>query len=220
MRLLTRISLSCLLAAGMALAQRGGGARGGGMRGGGMRGGANMGGSRGYSGYRYGGYRGDYRYRGYYRGYYGPYWGRPYWGFDSNLGYWPGYESYNPNPYPYADSAGYQASQNVTVIYPPDPPDQSAVYAAAGQPVIRESDQYLQEAGQDTASSNSTAPIYLIAFNDQSIRPAVAYWVDGGTLHYVTLDHQQMQVPLDTIDRTLSLALNRKRDVPFQLPVH
>lgn len=94
MRLLTRICLCFVLVAGVALAQRGGGARGGGgfhgggvgggMRGRGYRGGGYVGGS--YNGYRYGGHQGYYRsYRGYYRGYYAPYWGWgwPYWVFIS-----------------------------------------------------------------------------------------------------------------------------------------
>lgn len=227
---LIRISLCCVLATGVTLAQRGGGARGGGgfygggvgggMRGG-YRGGGYVGGSRGYGrygGYRYGGYRGYYRgYRGYYRGYYVPYWGWgwPYSDFDFNLGYWPGYEPYYADPYPYASDVGYQSSPNVTVIYPPD---QSPVYAAIARSVVRESDQSAQEVRRDTASSSPTPPIYLIAFNDRVIRPAVAYWVDGRTLHYVTLDHQEMQCSLDTLDRALSLELNRQRRVPFQLP--
>jgi hypothetical protein len=232
MHLLIRISLCCVLAAGVTLAQRGGGARGGGgfhgggvsggMRGDGYRGGGYGGGSRGYGGYggyrdggyRYGGYRGYYRgYRGYYAPYWG--WGWPYSGFDFSLGYSPGYEPYDADPDPYASSAGYQPSPNVTVIYPPD---QSPVYAPAARSVVPESDQSAQEVRRDTASSSSTPPIYLIAFNDGVIRPAVAYWVDGRTLHYVTLDHQEMQCSLDTLDRALSLALNRKRDVAFQLP--
>jgi hypothetical protein len=50
------------------------------------------------------------------------------------------------------------------------------------------------------------------------IRAAASYWVDGGTLHYVTLQREEKQVPLDTVDRDLSLQLNRERRVSFQLP--
>jgi hypothetical protein len=42
--------------------------------------------------------------------------------------------------------------------------------------------------------------------------------VDGKTLNYMTLDYEQKQAPLDTVDRALSLQLNRERRVPFSLP--
>jgi hypothetical protein len=223
-----------VLAAGVALAQRGGGARGGGgfRGGGGMRGGYRGGGFNGtfrgyggYGGYRgYGAYRGyrgywGYRgYRGYYGAYYAPYWGWGWpfwgWGFDFSLLYAPGYDSYNTYSYPYASYA-YQSSPNVTVIYPAA---QSSTNMSTS--VYRQYDQSGQEVRRHTGTSNSGSPIYLIAFNDQVIRPTVAYWADGRTLHYVTLDHQEMQVRLDTVDRMLSLELNRQRHVAFQLPAH
>jgi hypothetical protein len=34
----------------------------------------------------------------------------------------------------------------------------------------------------------------------------------------VTLQHEEKQVPLDSVDRGLSLQLNRERRVAFQLP--
>ena len=46
----------------------------------------------------------------------------------------------------------------------------------------------------------------------------LAYWVDGASLHYVTIEHAQKQVTLASIDRGLSERLNGERNVPFQLP--
>ncbi len=46
---------------------------------------------------------------------------------------------------------------------------------------------------------------------------AVAYWVEGGTLNYVTREHEQRQAPLGSIDRAFSEQLNRDRHVDFQL---
>jgi hypothetical protein len=46
----------------------------------------------------------------------------------------------------------------------------------------------------------------------------MAYWVQGGTLHYVTLDHEQKLAPVSTVDRELSGQLNRERRVAFSLP--
>ncbi len=61
-------------------------------------------------------------------------------------------------------------------------------------------------------------PLYLIAFNDGVIRAVLAYWVDGASLHYVTMEHAQKQVALASIDRGLSERLNGERSVTFQLP--
>jgi hypothetical protein len=101
------------------------------------------------------------------------------------------------------------------VVYPSQA--QSAPgYEERPSPVIREYDEY----GQETRRSGGSAasPIYLVAFQDHVIRAAAAYWVDGRTLHYVTLQHEEKQAPLDTVDRDLTMQLNRERHVQFQLP--
>jgi hypothetical protein len=173
-------------------------------------------------------FRGGYGYgRGYGYGYgYGLY-GYGY-GLGLGLGYWPyaydpyyyGSDSYGYGGYPgYTGGyASYQTSPNVTVIYPnqnayaapPAPPERA-------HPVTREYDQNGQEIRPGGAAGGGS-PVYLIAFNDRVIRAAAAYWVDGKTLHYVTIEHEEKQASLDTVDRSLSLQLNRERQVPFQLP--
>jgi hypothetical protein len=229
MRLLAQIALCCLFAGG-AMAQRGGGHGGGGGGGfgghgggigggsvGGFRGGAGYGGFRG--GFGNGGYRGGFGYGGFGWGGYWPYYGLGY-------GYWPGYfdfpdyyDSYPYASYPYG-SVGYNTSPNVTVVYPQTP-------AYVAHPVMHEYDQYGQEikstdAGGASSNSASSAgngsPVYLIAFQNHTIQAAAAYWVDGKTLHYVTLQHEEKQAPLDTVDRGLSQQLNTERRVQFQLP--
>jgi hypothetical protein len=92
---------------------------------------------------------------------------------------------------------------------------------------MREYDQYGQEirrgdygasAGSAAPSNSSSgSPVYLIAFNDHTIRAVAAYWVNGTTLHYVSLEHQERQAPMDSIDRALSEQLNRERRVQFSL---
>jgi hypothetical protein len=89
---------------------------------------------------------------------------------------------------------------------------------------VREYDQFgnLVNGGGAVASSqapSSSSPVYLIAFRDHTIRAAVAYWVDGNTLHYVTLEHEPRQAQLSSVDNELSNALNRERRVPFSLPL-
>jgi hypothetical protein len=226
---------------------RGGGFAGGGFRGGGFGGGAF--GSRGFNGFnRFGFNRFGFGFRGFYGGFWPGYWGWG-WGYPwLAAGWWPGYDGcYDPyscgygdpygappaypypaSPYPYADAspygagfAGYSPAPNVTVI---NPPPQAYAPPAAAQAVIRQYDEYGQEVPPPSAfappAANAQTPIYLIAFNGTSvIYAAVAYWVDGGTLHYVTLDRQQRQAPLSTVNRALSFQLNRERRVPFQLPI-
>ena len=61
-------------------------------------------------------------------------------------------------------------------------------------------------------------PLFLLAMNDGTIRAVLAYWVDGATVHYVTMDHEQKQTPLSSLDHSLSERLNRERNVTFRLP--
>lgn len=135
----------------------------------------------------------------YWPGYYGPYWGYPYSG---------AYASYDYS---------YQPSPNVTVIYPPSQAASTPVDRA--RPVTREYDEYGQEVRSAAGDNRSaSSPIYLIAFKDNSIRAASAYWVDGETLHYITLQREERRVALATVDREFSSQLNRERRVSFQLP--
>ena len=137
-------------------------------------------------------------------------------------GYWPGYYSdYLPADYGYGYGGGY-ASPAVTVVYPP-PQSSGPVYVERANPVTREYDQYGQETRGGAADSSGSvaarsSPIYLIAFQDHVIRAAAAYWVDHGTLHYVTLEHEEKQAPIENIDRALTLQLNRERRIPIQIP--
>jgi hypothetical protein len=60
--------------------------------------------------------------------------------------------------------------------------------------------------------------VFLIAMNDHTVLPVIAYWVDGATLHYVTLQSVPNQVSLELVDRDFSRKLNADRHVPFALP--
>ena len=67
--------------------------------------------------------------------------------------------------------------------------------------------------------SNPTAEpssYYLIAFKDNSIYSALAYWIEGETLHYVTAGNNHNQVSLSLVDRPLTERLNRERRVGVQ----
>jgi len=254
MKVFLQLALCGCLAAGVAMAQRGGGhGGGGGMRGGGgFSGGGFRGGSAGFVGggfrgggvgFSGGGFRGgNFGFRGGFGGFRGGF-GRPF-GFRSSFGffpsfgfgYWPGYYDYGYGyGYPYdaysypASSSypAYQPSSNVTVVYPQTAQSSPApVYVERANPNLRQYDEYGQEVrqpsgggyGSQPAAGANGSPIYLIAFRDQSIRAAAAYWVDGRTLHYVTQQHEERQAALDTIDRDLTMRLNHERHVAFSLP--
>jgi hypothetical protein len=59
---------------------------------------------------------------------------------------------------------------------------------------------------------------YLIAFKDGVVRVADQYWVSGKTFYYLTVDHERMAVPANSVDRTLSKRLNDEQNVAFDLP--
>ena len=229
MRVLLRIGLCCLLAGGL-MAQRraggggfrgggGGGFHGGGAVGGGFRGGSGGGFRGGFTGGFRGGFGG---FRGGFGSYYSPYlYSYPSYG----LGYSYGPDSYGYSPYistsPYIGGYSYPTydynpSPNVTVIYAAPQPAQTPVYTTSAQPRPGNYDEYGQ-AVQPPAAANAS-PIYLVAMKDHVIYAASSYRVEGRTLHYVTLEHVEKQVPLDQVDRDFSLLLNQQRRVVFRLP--
>jgi len=73
-------------------------------------------------------------------------------------------------------------------------------------------------AAETQAPAAGESPTFLIAFKDHTIYNAIAYWVEGETLHYVTNQNTHNQVSLDLVDRELSDRLNRERQVDFRLP--
>jgi hypothetical protein len=184
-----------------------------------------IGGYGGVSAYRgigaYGGYRGFYPgYYGY-RGLYG--YGGLYWPYTFGLGYYsdPYYYSdygYYPYDYGYGYQYGYPSAYqpNVTAVYPEQQSAPAMAYAAS--PVMRRYDEYGQEIAPGSGGSVDSSPLYLIAFKDHTILPAISYSVTGDTFNYVTLDREDKHVPLASVDRDLSRQLNRERRVAFNLP--
>jgi len=60
--------------------------------------------------------------------------------------------------------------------------------------------------------------MFLIALKDHTIFPAIAYWVDGDTLNYITVQGVKNSVSLDLVDRDFSKQINQDRKVEFGLP--
>ncbi|HWQ56479.1 MAG TPA: hypothetical protein VN442_22520 [Bryobacteraceae bacterium] len=145
---------------------------------------------------------------------------------------------YVPYAYPvYAggmDAYGYQEQQQpqVTVVYPPPQPPVvlNQTFGATATPVMQEfppegndvTDIKVYQAparsDQEMAGAVPTGQYYLIAFKDNSIYSAVAYWIDGDTLHYFTSGNNHNQVSMSLVDRELTERLNRERKVDVKLP--
>jgi len=203
---------------------------GGGIRsGGGFRsgGGIRSSGLRGGFGNRGGGFhRGNgFRFRGYGFGFYNPGFYNPW--FYGGFGYplWWDSDWSAPYPYDYPDNGyqagyagyGYDSGSTPAVII-----NQQYVPPSEPNSVLREYSYNPPPPAPPRASlqgpSKDEEPLYLIAFNDGVIRAVLAYWTQGSSLHYVTLDHAQKQVTLASVDRGLSARLNAERNVAFQLP--
>jgi hypothetical protein len=60
---------------------------------------------------------------------------------------------------------------------------------------------------------------YYIALKDHHVYLAVAYWVEGDTLHYFLPGNTHNQVSLSLVDLDLTRRLNRESGVEVHLPV-
>ena len=235
MRRILPVILMALCAAMPMLAQRGGGMRGGGsggMRGGGsggMRGGGSSG-MRG-GGFARGGASPGARVSGGFNTFRGGFAQRPF--LRSNFAFrrfprsaffpafYGGFGFYDSYPYASYPYAGYAYSAPPVTIYP----DNYYGYPAAQPPQAVVNQGYRPESAPPVVreyvrpeEGKYEQPLYLLAFKDGSIRAVLAYWVQGTALYYVTMDHEQKQSPLASIDRELSDRLNRERNVDFRLP--
>jgi len=79
-------------------------------------------------------------------------------------------------------------------------------------------DQQVAQVRRPAPAPDDQPTIYLLAFKDHNIVPALGFWMEGDTLHYVSVDKSMNQASLDLIDRDLSQRLNDERGVEFKLP--
>jgi hypothetical protein len=230
MKYVAQFLVGCLLILPVS-ARSSGGHGGGGVHGGGGFHGTVSGGHAavggGYHGAVSGGYHGGYG------GYHGGVGFRPgVYGYNryrygAGLSYWPwaysypyygyGYDYYPSYDYGYSyPSYDYDNSPPV-VIYQQEPPAQ--YYQQPPQPVHSEIHEYSDNSRTSVLRPAGEQPIYLIALKGQeNIQAAITYWVEGNTLQYLNLQHQQKHVPLDSVDRALSFQLNHARDMDLRLP--
>jgi len=154
-------------------------------------------------------------YGGYYSGFDAP---PPAYGYGPGNGY--GYDTSQQQPNYNGDPGYADPSQSPIVIinqnYRPDNVN----------PVVRDysNDSSVRKYESPThpydqpAAQDAPATIYLIAMRDHTILPALAYWVEGDTLNYITTEGSRNRVTLDLVDREFSRQLNDERKVEFKLP--
>ncbi len=121
---------------------------------------------------------------------------------------------YDPNSYAYGYTDNGAASQSPVVIMNPSfRPD-------VANPVMRDySNTPLPETAPNPGGLADDQPtIYLIAMKDHTIFATVAYWVEGDTLSYITVEGNQNRASLSLVDREFSAKLNSDRNVEFRLP--
>jgi hypothetical protein len=97
------------------------------------------------------------------------------------------------------------------VPLPPATPRQPAPSARENRPTP-------PPASTAQALDPGTQVLFLIALKDHTIYPAIAYWVEGDTLHYINPDGQRGRTSLSQVDREFSTRLNRERNIDFGLP--
>lgn len=132
-------------------------------------------------------------------------------------GYGYGYDSYPDDSYPY-DSYGYSDANGYGYADPGYAPSAPPVVIMQNGPAPHPPAPVVRLAPRAPGPQQDESSLYLVAFQDGVIRAALAYWADGASLHYVSLDHEQKTAPLSSVDRALSERLNSERNVAFRLP--
>jgi len=127
-----------------------------------------------------------------------------------------------PYAYPvYGYAAAPPPDQSYADSYAPPPADAGNTgwagpqYTAAPEPPVHS----LVLNMEDTEANPPAEPAhYYIALKDHHVYLAVAYWVEGNTLHYFLPGNTHNQVSLSLVDRDLTKRLNRESGTEVRLP--
>ena len=141
-----------------------------------------------------------------------------------------GYIGYGGYPllYPTFGPLAEQYDQSADYGAPVPPPQQQQIYPQNDQNYLQEPQAEPQEERPRiqtyTAPSaprpepSEEQPLFFIALRDSSVYTAVAYWVENGTLNYVTPQGRHNQVSLALIDRDTTSRLNQGSKFQLHLP--
>ena len=124
---------------------------------------------------------------------------------------WPAYGALAPPPPPSAGVPGIPGGA------PPPPVIINNYYGYPPPPGAEYGQAQPEGAARPGDPLSEPQNYYLIVYKDHSIHAALAYWVEGGTLHYVTTDNAHNQVSLDLVDIGASTKLNSDHNVPFSI---
>jgi hypothetical protein len=117
---------------------------------------------------------------------------------------------YGPGPLSDYSDANQSPMGIVNQDYRPD---------AVKPTIVDYSNASLPEPATDENGLRDDQPtIFLIALTDHTVVAAIAYWVDGDTLNWISRDAKQNRMSLSLIDRDFSKQLNDERHVEFKLP--
>lgn len=134
-------------------------------------------------------------------------------------------------PYPVFIGGGYYSDYGPpAAAYAPGYPDQPPPPAIVNQDfqpdsgtpqLIDYSNIPLPEAAPNPDANelkDDQPTVFLIALTDHTVVAAIAYWVEGDTLNWVSRDAKQNRMSLSLVDRDFSKQLNDERHVEFKLP--
>jgi hypothetical protein len=110
------------------------------------------------------------------------------------------------------DAGSAEPSPDTIVIYTSQPAQEAPTETA--HPAMHVYQSETPQASEETPAADH----FLFAFKDHSIYSAVAYWVDGDTLHYFTNGNTHNQVSLSLLDRDLTERLNQESGADLKLP--
>ena len=137
---------------------------------------------------------------------------------------------YPENSYAPDQAQAQQSNQqpNVTIVMPPQQVTPVIINVGPGggqyttttqrQPGVYDVPEQAIADQSDQSAAPAVEPAhYLIAFKDHTIYVALAYWVDGDTLHYFTSGNTHNQVSISLLDRPLTERLNKESGIDFKL---
>lgn len=128
-----------------------------------------------------------------------------------------------------AEASHYDSNYHPVVsnapFVPPPPPTARGVQFSGSEPVPQPQTVIVNNYynGENKVSpvrteTAETRDYYLIAYRNRNVITALAYWVDGDTLHYVSSQNSHNQSSLALIDLEMTRRLNADREVPFAVP--
>lgn len=105
--------------------------------------------------------------------------------------------------------------QNVAPAPPPILVVNQDYKPEVAKPVMRE---YSNISNPYENFTPAAVKVYLLALKDGTLRQAVAFWAEGGKLHYVQPGHKQDALALADLDRESTKRFNTERGIEIRLP--